>query len=181
MGLIDYLEDIIDKSKPTMLSNKVAVNKEQLIEIIEEIRLKIPAEVQQSMWVRDERNKILADAQNEAHIIIEEAHERLQDLIDQHEITRQAKEQAQVIRENANRDSREIRLGAMEYAEEVFKDIEQKLKAVLDNVHREVNEFEMQLTDTLARIYDHRQEIKGIINNSSQIDEEWEKITLDKL
>ena len=172
MGLLDYLEDVFDKSKPSVLSNKVAVNKEQLIEIIEEIRLKIPAEVQQSIWVRDERNKILADAQNEAHIIIEEAHERLQELIDQHEVTRQAKEQAQVIRENANRDAREIRLGAMEYAEDVFKDVEQKLKSVLDNVHKEVNEFEMQLSDILARIYDHRQEIKGIINSTSREDEE---------
>ncbi len=162
--LLDQLEDIIEEGKPSFLSGKISIDREQLIDVIRDIRLKLPTEVQQSIWIVEERNKILAEAQKEAHIIIEEAHEKLETLIEQHEITQYAKERAEQIIETARHDARQIHMGSVEYAEELFKDVEMKLKTTLETVHREVQHFEGYITDVLREVYDNRQELKGMTN-----------------
>ncbi|MDF2613586.1 MAG: hypothetical protein K0S71_1372 [Clostridia bacterium] len=162
--LLDQLEDVIEEGKPSFLSNKISVDREQVIDVIRDIRLKLPTEVQQSIWIVEERNKILAEAQKEAHIIIEEAHEKLQSLIEQHEITEYATERAELIIETARQDARQIHMGSVEYAEEIFKDVELRLKTSLETIHKEVQQFENYITDVLREIYDNRQELKGITN-----------------
>ncbi|WP_069998162.1 hypothetical protein [Cellulosilyticum sp. I15G10I2] len=166
--LLDQLEDIIEEGKPSFLSGKIAIDREQLIDVIRDIRLKLPTEVQQSIWIVEERNKILAEAQKEAHIIIEEAHEKLQSLIEQHEITQYATERAEHIIETARLDARQIHMGSVEYAEEIFKDVELRLKVSLETIHKEVQQFEGYITDVLREIYDNRQELKGMSSQMNQ-------------
>ncbi len=160
--LLDQLEDIVEEGKPSFLSGKIAIDREHLIDVIRDIRLKLPTEVQQSIWIVEERNKILAEAQKEAHIIIEEAHEKLQSLIEQHEITQYATERSEHIIETARHDARQIHMGSVEYAEEIFKDVEIRLKTSLETIHKEVQQFENYITDVLREIYDNRQELKGM-------------------
>ena len=69
--LLDQLEDLIEEGKTNFLSGKVAIDKDEMIEIIRDIRLKLPTEVQQSVWIVEERNKIIDEAQKEAHVIRE--------------------------------------------------------------------------------------------------------------
>ena len=66
LQLLDELEDVMDSSKAVPFSSKVTVNKEEIYDIISEIRMKLPNELKQSKWVIEERNKILIDAQREA-------------------------------------------------------------------------------------------------------------------
>ena len=66
LQLLDELEDVMDSSKAVPFSNKVSVDKEEIYDIISEIRMKLPNELKQSKWVIEERNKILIDAQREA-------------------------------------------------------------------------------------------------------------------
>lgn len=169
--LLDRLEDLIEEGKTSFLSGKIGINREEVIDVIRDIRLKLPTEVQQSVWIVEERNKILAEAQKEAHIIIEEAHEKLQNLIEQHEITQYATQRAEQIVETARQDARQIHMGAVEYAESLFKDVEVKLKTSLEMIHKEVQHFENYITDILREIYDNRQELKGMnyqINQSRE-------------
>ncbi|MGL4799073.1 MAG: hypothetical protein ACRDDX_09945 [Cellulosilyticaceae bacterium] len=158
--LLDQVEDILEEGKNNFLTNKVAVDRDELLEVIKEIRLKLPTELQQSVWIVEERNKILAEAQTEASLVVQDAHETLEKMVEQHEITKYAEDRAQYILENARKDSREMHNGAIEYAEDVFKDVEQKLKTSLDIVHKEVQAFEAYITDVLRVIYDHRQELR---------------------
>lgn len=167
--LLDQLEDLVEDGKASFLSNKISVNREEVIDIIRDIRLKLPTEVQQSVWIVEERNKILAEAQKEARMITEEAHEQLQALIDQHEITQYAKETAENIIQTARQDAREIHLGAVEYAEQTFKEMEHKLKGTLDTIHKLTITFENDITDTLRALYDNRQELKVL---NAQINEQ---------
>jgi len=162
--LLDQLEDVIEEGKSSFLSNKISIDREQMIDVIRDIRLKLPTEVQQSIWIVEERNKILAEAQKEAHIIIEEAHDKLQSLIEKHEITQYATERAELIIETARQDARQIHMGSVEYAEDIFKDVELRLKTSLETIHKEMQEFENYVTDVLREIYDNRQELKGITN-----------------
>ena len=54
------------------------IDKEELLDLIKEIRLKLPDELKQAKWVKEERQKILVDAQKEASQIIKEAENRIE-------------------------------------------------------------------------------------------------------
>ena len=66
LKLLDELEQAVDEGRSSPFSNKVQVDKDEIFEIIDEIKMKLPNEIKQSKWVIEERNKILVDAQKEA-------------------------------------------------------------------------------------------------------------------
>ena len=70
--LLETLEDILEKSRNMPFSSKCIVDKEEVLDIIKEIRLKLPDELKQAKWVKEERQKILVQAQNEADDIIKD-------------------------------------------------------------------------------------------------------------
>ena len=106
--LLDTLEDILDKSRNLPFSGKTIVDKEELLELLKEIRLKLPDELKQAKWVKEERQRILVEAQKEADDIVKEAENRIIAMIDEHEITKKAYDQKAEIIETANEMSREI-------------------------------------------------------------------------
>ena len=67
---LETLEDILENSKKLPFTDKVIVNKEELVEIIQEIRLKLPDELKQAKWVKEERQRILEEAQKEAEGVV---------------------------------------------------------------------------------------------------------------
>ncbi len=169
--LLDQLEDLIEEGKTGFLSSRISVDREEMIEVIREIRLKLPTELQQSVWIVEERNKILAEAQKEAHLIIEEAHEKLENMTERHEITQYAKERAMEIIETARSDAREIQSGSTAYADDIVRSVELKLKGCLETVHKEMQDFEAYVTDVLRELYDNRQQLKMMNNQINEKDE----------
>ena len=129
--LLETLEDIMEKSRTVPFSSKCIVDKEEFLEIIKEIRLKLPDEIKQAKWIKEERQRILVEAQNEANDIIKEAENRIISMIDEHEITRKAYEKKVEIIETANEMSREIKSGTEEYADSVLAGIEVALEDAL--------------------------------------------------
>ena len=140
--LLETLEDMLEKSRGVPFSSKCIADKEEILDIIKEIRLKLPEEIKQAKWVKEERQRILVEAQNEADEIIKEAENRIISMIDEHEITRKAYEKKVEIIETANEMSREISKGTKDYADGVLSNIEVALK------------------DALKIIQDNRQELK---------------------
>lgn len=129
--LLETLEDIMEKSRSVPFSSKCIVDKEEFLEIIKEVRLKLPDEIKQAKWIKEERQRILVEAQNEAGDIIKEAENRIISMIDEHEITRKAYEKKVEIIETANEMSREIKSGTEEYADGVLAGIEVALEDAL--------------------------------------------------
>ena len=129
--LLETLEDILENSKNLPFTNKGMVDKEELLEIIKEIRIKLPDELKQAKWVKEERQRILVEAQNEADEIIKEAENRIISMIDEHEITKKAYEKKVEIIETANEMSREIKNGTEDYADGVLAGIEVALEDAL--------------------------------------------------
>ena len=129
--LLEALEDMLDKSRSIPFSSKCIVNKEEILDIIKEIRLKLPDELKQAKWVKEERQRILVEAQNEADEIIKEAENRIISMIDKHEITKKAYEKKVEIIETANEMSREIKNGTEDYADGVLAGIEVALEDAL--------------------------------------------------
>ena len=91
--LLENLEDILERGKSVPFTNKTIVEKEELLDIIKEIRLKLPDELKQAKWIKEERQRILVEAQKEADEVVKEAENRIISMIDEHEITRKAYEQ----------------------------------------------------------------------------------------
>ncbi|NMB96687.1 MAG: ATPase [Clostridiaceae bacterium] len=128
LSILEALEDVIEKSVTMPFTSKSLVDKEELLELIKEIRLKLPDDIKQAKWVKEERQRILLEAQKEANNIIAEAENKIAALVDEHEITKKAYDQANEIISNAQKNAREIRLGAREYADSILDKIEEILR-----------------------------------------------------
>lgn len=135
LNIIDELEDIIDDAAKVPFAGKCMVDKDALLDLIEELRLKLPEDLKQAKWVKDERQRILSEAQKEAEGIIKSAEEKTIAMINEHEITRQAAEKASEILEKAQNNSHDIRLGAKRYVDNVLEDLEGALSKMLEEVH----------------------------------------------
>ena len=61
--LLETLEDILENGKSLPFTSKTLVDKEELLDIIKEIRIKLPDELKQAKWVKEERQRILVEAQ----------------------------------------------------------------------------------------------------------------------
>lgn len=142
LAILETLEDLVEKSVTVPFSGKCLVDKEEILEIIKELRLKLPDDIKQAKWVKEERQRILLDAQKEASNMLKDAEGKIASMVDEHEITKKAYDQANEIVAAAQKNAREIRLGTKEYA---------------DNILNKVEEI---LSDTLAVIKTNREELK---------------------
>ena len=129
--LLEKLEDVVENGLVIPLTGKTMVNKKEMIELLKEIRVMLPDEIKQAKWIKEERQRILVEAQNEADDIIKEAENRIISMIDEHEITKKAYEKKVEIIETANEMSREIKSGTEEYADNVLAGIEVALEDAL--------------------------------------------------
>ena len=139
--LLESLEDILERSKNIPFSGKGIVDKEEMLELIKEIRLKLPDELKQAKWVKEERQRIIEEAQKEADSIVKEAENRIISMIDEHEITRKAYEQKAEIIETANEMSREISKGTKDYADNVLLELEATLEEALKTIQNNRKEL----------------------------------------
>ncbi len=134
IDLIDELEEIIESGSPVPFSNKIMLDKEDIFEIIREIRLRLPDEIKQANWIKEEKQRILAEAQKEADTIVDEAATHLEELIEKDEITRNAKERAEEILTTTQNNAKDIRLGAMEYADNILMNTQENLKVLIETL-----------------------------------------------
>lgn len=139
--ILEVIEDMLEKSKGVPFSNKVLVDKEEILEQISELRLKLPEELKQAKWIKEERQRILVEAQKEADDIVKEAENRIISMIDEHEITKKAYEKKAEIIETANEMSREISKGTKDYADNVLNGIEVALQEALRIIQNNRNEL----------------------------------------
>lgn len=132
LAILETLEDVVEKSVSLPFSGKCLIDKEEILEIIKEMRLKLPDDIKQAKWVKEERQRILLEAQKEANNIIKDAENKISSLVDEHEITKKAYEQANEIVANAQKNAREIRLGTREYADNVLSKVEEILSDTIE-------------------------------------------------
>ena len=135
------LLETLEGARNIPFTQKGIVDKGEILDIIKEIRLKLPDELKQAKWVKEERGRILVEAQKEADGIVKEAENRIISMIDEHEITRKAYEQKAQIIETANEMSREISKGTKEYADNILEKVEGVLQEALKTVENNRKEL----------------------------------------
>ena len=99
--LIDKLDDLVHNAKPVPLTDQVRVDKEEIYDILDQMRATIPEEIKQARWIVKERQEMLAEAKREAERIMHEARERQDRLVGEEEVTKQAERAAEDIIEDA--------------------------------------------------------------------------------
>ena len=139
--LLENLEDLLDNGSKVPFSSKVMVDVEELREILEDIRLKLPDELKQAKWVKEERQRIISDAEQEAENMLKDAENKIVTLVDEHVITKQALAQKEEIIESANKVSKEISLGTRDYADQILEKVEDVLRESLEVIHNNRKEL----------------------------------------
>ena len=134
--LIDKLDDLVHNAKQVPLTDQVRVDKEEIYDILDQMRATIPEEIKQARWIVKERQEMLAEAKREAERIVKEARERQTRLVSEQEITKAAERAAEDIIEDARAREREIRLGAEDYADEILNTLEVNLTKFVAAVQR---------------------------------------------
>lgn len=134
--IIEEIEEYIDSCKyQTLSSSKIIVNKEQMEELLTELRTKTPEEIKRYQKIISNKEAILADAQAKADAIIAQAQVKTDELVSEHQIMQQAyaqanevvmiaTKQAQDILDNATNDANNIRMGAMQYTDDILRNLE---------------------------------------------------------
>lgn len=134
--IIDEIEEYIDNCKTYPLSSaKIIVNKDEIEELLSELRSKTPEEIKRYQQIISNKEAILADAQAKADAIIAQAQIKTDELINEHQIMQSAyaqanevvmlaTKQAQDILDTATNDANNIRMGAMQYTDDMLKNLE---------------------------------------------------------
>ena len=134
MNLIDVLEEAIESSWSIPFTSKSFVDKEELLEAIQDIRLKYPDELKQARYITEERQKILIDAQKEADNVVKSANDKAVALVAESEITRLANAEAAKIMEQAQNEARNMRMATKEYVTKVLNDLDSTLTTMFQKV-----------------------------------------------
>ena len=170
--LISDIESYIDNCKFQPLSNtKIIVNKDQLEDMLNELRLKTPEEVKKYQKILNNKDAIIADAKEQAETIVNAAQIRTEELINEHEIMQrayaqanalieQATAQAQQILDNATNDANQIRIGAIHYTDDLLSQAESAIGRTLDTYTSKYD----SLVNSLQECYDM------VRNNRAELD-----------
>ncbi|MDE5873694.1 MAG: hypothetical protein K2H07_07255 [Lachnospiraceae bacterium] len=141
--MIEQIEIFIDNCKYQPLSqNKIVVHKDELESMINELKLKLPSEIERCKKIMRNKEAILADARTRSDAIITESVNEANRLVDQHQITElanvraneileMARNQAQQIVDQAAEEANEVRLGAMYYT----KDKLSEMRDIFNKIH----------------------------------------------
>jgi vacuolar-type H+-ATPase subunit H len=134
--LIDKLDDIIHNARSVPLTDSVMIDREEMYDILDQMRSTIPEEIKQARWIVKERQEMLAEAKQEAERMLTEAQERADRLASETEVVHLAERNAQQTMEDARERERETRLGAEDYADEVLGNLEINLDKFIGAVRR---------------------------------------------
>ncbi len=161
MEYIDELEDILDAGRGRPFTSKISIDKEKAYDIIGEMRLNLPQEIRQAQKIIEDHDRIIEDAKNKATSIIKEAEMRADEITGDHEIYKLATEAAEKLVDEAKKYSRDVRIGTMNYVEEILTKTEKVVKLTLENVSKSFRDAEDDLNNTVGRIHENKQEIRG--------------------
>lgn len=134
LKLLDQLEDHIEGGSTIPFSGKVMIDREVITELLKEIRIQLPDEVKQAQWIKEERNKILVDAQNEADRIVHHTQERVSELAEQDELVKMAKDKADEIIEKAQLEADIMKRNSIDYVDDILESIQRNVSKIVDTI-----------------------------------------------
>lgn len=127
--LIDQLESLRDEGIQVPLTKMVLIDEERFLRLINQLRVSVPQEVQEAKQIQQERDRIIAQAQERAQNITALAEQQVGELVAEHGIARRAEERERAVLERAHEEAEAIRAEADTYALRVLQELEEQLQA----------------------------------------------------
>lgn len=125
--LVDRLEDLIDEGRHVPFSKFTLIDEEHALEIIDQMRISVPEQIEKAARLINQRDRLLAQANEEATRIVELARSRSEELLERDAIVQTAHNKANNITEQARREAEAIRMEADAYVMQVLKELEEQL------------------------------------------------------
>jgi vacuolar-type H+-ATPase subunit H len=138
--LVDRLEDLIDEGRHMPFSKYTMIDEERALELIDQMRISIPEEIEKSARVIAQKDRILAQANEEAARILQMTRQKGQELLDQETSVQAARQRAQAIIDQAKLDAARIASEADEYVVQVLRELEQRLQRNINEVRNGISE-----------------------------------------
>ena len=169
--IIEEIEEYIDGCNYSPLSKKnIVVNKEEIEELLRELRMKTPDEIKRYQKILANKDAILADAQAKADAIVNQANIQLNELISEQEIMKQAYAQANAVVEaatvqaqeslnSAAADANEIRMGAMQYTDSMLANMQSIIQNTMESYNSRYASLINSLNGYYEMIAENRQEL----------------------
>ena len=135
--LIDKLDDLVHGASTFPMTDKVMIDRDQIYDLLDQMRATIPEEIKQARWIVKERQEMLQEAKEEAERILARGPRRSRrGWPASRRWSSAPQRQAEDIIRDAEAREREIRLGAEDYADEVLGTLETNLDKFLSAVQR---------------------------------------------
>jgi hypothetical protein len=148
--LLDRLEATLVEGRQLPFTSGAVVDRDRCFDIINQMRISIPEEVKKARRLQQERERLIAQANEEAQRIVALAREQAAVLVQEHELIKQAEEQAQVVLERVQDEAQEVRTGADEYALVVLQQLEEQLMQQLSTVRNGISTLTPADADSFA-------------------------------
>src|SRR5436190_1647834 len=140
--LVDRLEDLIDEGRHIPMTKLTMVDEERALEIIDQMRISVPEEVEKANRVINQRDRLMAQANEEAARVVDLAREKSESLIQRDAVAQAAQNRAANIIEQARQDAEAIRGEADNYVLEVLNELEGHLLKTLTVVRNGINKIQ---------------------------------------
>lgn len=132
--LIDRLERLLNESWRMPLSAYLVINEDDFLDVIDQMRTTVPQEVKEGEKIQRERERILAQADEEALRVIQIAQEDAVKLTEDHALIEAANQRAETIIQRAQREAQVLKRDADEYAREVLVSLDDQLGTLEDQI-----------------------------------------------
>ncbi len=132
LHLVDRLEELFNESRPIPLTHNVIVDEDRMLDLIDQMRVTIPEEVKRAQQVLTQRDRILAQAQEEAKRTVDLAKEKSQQLVERDAVVHAAKARADDVLKQADISAENTRREADNYVIQTLSRIEVELERLLN-------------------------------------------------
>ncbi len=140
--LLDALKELVEEARGIPLAGeKCILDRDQLLDLIDELRETLPAEIKEAEDIVQRRSELVAQSRREAEAIRRQADEDARQKVSQTEIVIAARRKAKEILGNAEIQGRELRRGANQYCEDTLKRTEEAVALSLDEVRKARQRF----------------------------------------
>ena len=169
--LIDEIEDYIDSCKPALFNNNnIIVNKEEIDELLRELRMKTPDEIKRCQKIISNQEAIIEDAKQKATGLINDATAKTSELVNQEAVTQQAygqaeeivalaTKQAQEIVDTATNEANQMRAAAVQYTDSLLGNVEKIISTSLEVNSAKYESLITSLTDCYNIVTANRAEL----------------------
>jgi len=144
LHLVDRLEELFNNSRPIPLTHNVIVDEDKFLDIIDQMRISVPEEVKKAQDVFSKKDRVMAQAQEEANRTLQLAREKADGLVEKELLVQDAKRRAEQIIDQARVEAENIKSGADQYATDSLIKLEREVELLLNQVRNGIQVLEMK-------------------------------------